>query len=163
MSTLPPIPLPRFRQNGLSSSPEGNKCLPKSHRLHSHTHCFPLLLCVLASVTSQAFCAAPSLFFSLSLHFHVCLLSLLHMSAYYQGSWWIALNFLALWTTDSSDQKRCVGDRRQVIIPSAAKGVCGHFVDPFWWCVASRNHLGVTHTVAKSTKKDIHTKKILLE
>lgn len=50
---------PQFRQDGLLSSPNGNKCLPKSHRLHSHTHNIPPYfsscfcnICVLCSFTS---------------------------------------------------------------------------------------------------------------
>lgn len=114
----------QFRQNVLSCSPTGKKCLPKRHCLHSRTHNF--------SLPSLCSCFCDFMYFPgfLPLFFYFLLIlcvALLLLSSFPPSCAHILssqmVTRLVLQTTSSS----CVGNTHQVIISISAK-VCGHFV-----------------------------------
>lgn len=122
---------PLFRRSSLLHSPKGNKCLLKSHTLHSHTHCFLLFVFFLLWLRWFFFL----LFFYFSHfcppHFFPFLFIFLphfnNMSTYYQSGWWLVINCVEHVQLD-------VCGRHKII--SKAARVCGHFVTAVWWHLA---------------------------
>lgn len=101
--------------------PRGNKCRPKSHRLHS---LFPLPLCARASVASLTFSGGflplfpSSLFFSFPLLLCLPLHPSILCPRHYRGSW---LNCLEHGNRQLGSAAVCAAGRRRFIVSIAAR------------------------------------------